>query len=68
MRKHEEQNQAPRVKEGDLVLVAKPFYERGIGTILPQSDGPYVVARLPSPHTAILEDPFRKGDFRRADK
>ena len=58
MRKHEEQSQAPRMMEGDLVLIAKPFYERGTGTILPQSDGPYVVSRLPNTHTAILEDPF----------
>ena len=58
MRKHEEETPSPSMSEGDLVLLAKPFYERGTGTILPQSDGPFIISRLPTTHTAILEDPF----------
>ena len=58
MRKHEESTSQPKHAEGDLVLLAKPFYERGTGAILPQSDGPYFIARMPSPHTAILEDVY----------
>ena len=58
MRRHEERTEHPQYTEGDLVLVSKRFYERGTGAILPQSDGPYKVARAPSPHTAVLEDVF----------
>ena len=39
-------------------MLAKPFYERGTGIILPQSDGPFIISRLPTKRTAILEDPF----------
>lgn len=46
----------PDFKEGELVLVQKPVYERRLNAILPQCDGPLVVSRLPTAHTAILED------------
>ena len=55
-RKHGEAKREPSFNEGDLVLVAKPFYERGTGVILPQCDGPYVIARLPTLHVSHLVD------------
>ena len=62
MKQHEEKTNQPSYVEGDVVLVSKPLYERGTGAILPQSDGPYIIARLPTPHTAILEDIY-SGDL-----
>ena len=38
------------------MLVAKTFYEKGTGVILLQCDGPFTIARVPSPHTVILTD------------
>ena len=58
MRKHSEQKLEPCFKPNDLVLVHKPFYERGGGVILPQSDGPLRVVAFSSTHTVILEDPL----------
>ena len=46
----------PPFKTGDLVLLAKPFYERGVGMILPQSDGPYLVDTVHNDHTCTLLD------------
>ena len=43
---------------GELVLLTQPFYEKGLGIILPQADGPYLVTRVLSAHTAILADPM----------
>ena len=57
-RKHAERKPEPTYNEGDLVLVHKPFYERGTGAILPQCDGPYVIARVPTAHTVVLQDPL----------
>ena len=57
-RKHGEKKPEPCFREGQLVLLQKPFYERGTGSILPQCDGPYAVSRLPTAHTAVLEDPL----------
>ena len=56
-RRHGEQKPIAEFREGDLVLLHKPFWERGVGPILPQSDGPYRVVRLPTLHTAVLENP-----------
>ena len=67
MRQHEEKTSLPQYIEGDVVLVSKPFFERGTGAILPQSDGPYLIARLPTPHTAILEDIY-SGDLYQGGK
>jgi hypothetical protein len=39
-------------------LIQKPFFERGTGSILPQCDGPFLISRLPTAHTAVLEDPL----------
>ena len=41
-----------------MVLIQKPFFERGTGSILPQCDGPFAISRLPTLHTAVLEDPL----------
>ena len=56
MREHDDTRAVPPFKEGDLVLLHKPFYERGQGVILPQCDGPYSILSLPTAHTAILGD------------
>jgi len=53
-RRHGEQSRLDSFTPGRLVLISKPFYERGQGVILPQCDGPYVVLARPSSHTAIL--------------
>ena len=39
---------------GDLVLLHKPFYERGLGAILPQCDGPFRIVAMPTAHTSVL--------------
>jgi len=57
-RKHGEQKIEASFKERDLVLIQKPFFERGTGSILPQCDGPFLISRVPTSHTAILEDPL----------
>ena len=44
------------VKEGELVLLRKPFYERGNGLILPQADGPYRVHRVFGSHSVQLAE------------
>lgn len=41
-------------KTGDLVLMQKPFFEKGQGLILPQCDGPFMVAKQFNPHTVTL--------------
>ena len=51
---------------GDLVLCAKPFYERGVGMILPQADGPFIITKILGDHTCTLKDAvsgeiFQKG-------
>ena len=43
---------------GELVLVRKPFYEKGEGVILPQADGPYTISVVLDPHGVTLEDPL----------
>jgi hypothetical protein len=47
-----------RFSAGQMVLLQKPFYEKGQGLILPQCDGPYLVARVHNDHTVILADPL----------
>ena len=47
----------PKLRVGDLVLVQKPFYEKGTGMILPKCDGPYEIMKMPDTHVAILADP-----------
>eukprot|EP00972_Heterocapsa_arctica_P090590 13366983-Heterocapsa_arctica.AAC.1 len=49
-RKHSESVKEAVFSEGELVLMAKPFYEKGLGVILPQADGPYLVTRVLSSH------------------
>ena len=44
------------------MLLHKPFFERGQGQILPQCDGPFVIAKISSPHTVVLADPH-SGDL-----
>ena len=55
-RKLEEVSLPPPFRDGDLVLCAKPFYERGTGVILPQADGPFIVDRVFDGHTCSLRD------------
>jgi len=55
-RRHGERKPAPDFREGELVLVAKPFYEKGTGVILPQCDSPFTVSRVPTEHTVLLRD------------
>jgi len=55
-RRHGEKKPEPTFEEGELVLLAKPFYEKGQGAILPQCDGPYTISRCPTLHTVILVD------------
>jgi transposase InsO family protein len=55
-RVHSEKKKLPDFQTGELVLLAKPFYEQGQGVILPQCDGPYVIRAFPSDHTVILAD------------
>ena len=43
---------------GELVLIARAFYERGQGVILRQCAGPFTVARALSNHLVILTDPL----------
>ena len=54
------------MKPGELVLVTKPFWERGTGMILPQSDGPFMIDKVFDGHTCSLIDavsqiPFQQG-------
>ena len=58
-----ERKQAETVPEtgftaGELVLLRKPFYEKGEGVILPQADGPYAISAVLDPHGVVLEDPL----------
>ena len=55
-RRHGEKKPEPSFAEGELVLMTKPFYEKGTGVILPQCDGPFSIHRMPTPHTALLLD------------
>jgi len=57
-RKHSEKKPEAHFCEQDLVLIRKPFFERGTRSILPQCDGPFSISRLPTAHTAVLEDPL----------
>ena len=43
---------------GELVLLKKPFYEKGEGVILPQADGPYKISTVLDPYNVYLEDPL----------
>ena len=55
-RRHAETKPEPDFVEGELVLLSKAFFEKGVGAILPQCDGPFTVCRLPTTHTALLTD------------
>ena len=57
-RRHSESVGEAVSEAGELVLLTKPFYEKGLGVILPQADGPYLVTRVLSTHAAILADPM----------
>ena len=57
-RKHSESVKEAVFEAGELVLLTQPFYEKGLGAILPQADGPYLVTRVPSAHTVILAGPM----------
>ena len=57
-RKHSESVKEAVFEAGELMLLTKPFYEKGLGVILPQADGPYLVTRVLSAHTVILADPM----------
>ena len=56
MREQDLKRDVPPFEVGDLVLLHKPFYERGQGVILPQCDGPYSILSMPSAHVVILGD------------
>ena len=53
-----EESSRPVFKVGELVLLQKPFYEKGTGLILPQCDGPWEVASTPNEHTVTLREPL----------
>ena len=55
-RKLEESSTLPPFRTGDLVLCAKPFYERGEGLIIPQADGPFIIDQVFDGHTCRLRD------------
>ena len=55
-RKLKEVTTAPPFQSGDLVLVTKPFWERGTGMLLPQADGPFIIDQVLSDHLCILKD------------
>ena len=56
-RRHEEKRSAVRAFEvGELVLLAKPFYEKRIAAILPQCSGFFLMQSVAG-HTAQLADP-----------
>ena len=57
-RKYANSIPAPDFVQGELVLLTKPFYEKGTGYILPQCDGPYLISRIVDSHNVILEDCF----------
>ena len=57
-RKHGERKKLPDLQIGDLVLLTKPFWEQGLGVILPQCDGPFAIYRFPTGHTAQLIEPL----------
>ena len=57
VRKQGEHERVVRFHIGDMVLVKKPFYERGTGLVLPQYDGPYVVQTVKT-HSVTLADPL----------
>ncbi|CAE8737884.1 unnamed protein product, partial [Polarella glacialis] len=44
------------VEAGELLLVQKPFYEKGQGMVLPQNDGPFVVDLVYNDHAVRLRD------------
>jgi len=53
----------PSVREGQLVLLVKPNYEKGAGLILPQADGPFLVHSAPDAHTVTLANPVTLEPF-----
>ena len=55
-RQHEEEKPPDTISVGDLVLLHKSYYERGLGYILPKCDGPFQVSDRPTAHTARLAD------------
>jgi hypothetical protein len=48
----------PVFEVGQLVLVQKPFYEKGAGMILPQCEGPLEIVKATDRHTVTLMDPL----------
>ena len=65
-RKLKETTTPPPFNNGDLVMVSKPFYERGTGMLLPQADGPYLIDQVLDSHLCTLKDaingdPYMKG-------
>ena len=50
------EKQPIKVKVGELVLLRKPFFERGAGLILPQADGPFQIYKLLSQHSCQLAE------------
>ena len=58
-REQPERTRIASFKAGDIVLVEKPFYEKGTGMILPQMDGPFEVDRA-NTHACQLVDPLTR--------
>jgi len=58
-REQPERTKIAQFQIGDIVLVEKPFYEKGQGMILPQMEGPFEVDRASS-HTCELVDPLTR--------
>ena len=61
--KQKETKNFVRFQPGQMVLLQKPFYEKGQGLILPQCDGPFLIDRLHNDHTAILSDPLSGASY-----
>jgi hypothetical protein len=57
-RRHSETARLANFVVGELVLLHKHSYERGLGQILPQCDGPYEIVSVPTSHVCILADPL----------
>jgi hypothetical protein len=57
-RRHSERRRDVSFKPGELVLVEKPFFEKGQGLILPQADGPWMISEVQDARGVCLVDPI----------
>jgi hypothetical protein len=57
-----------KLEVGQLVMVEKAFFERGLAKLTPRCDGPFRVACLPDAWGAILADPVTGVEVFRGDR